>query len=70
MFKCNTAPFNYRSKTLHLNSVPLLLFDHFVLEINDSPSVTKGDKIPRSDRLMASRSTHERGNKINTAQAF
>ena len=64
------APFNYRSKTLHLNSAPLLLFDHFVLEINDSPGVTRGDKILWSDRLMASRSAHEGGNKINTAWAF
>ena len=49
------APFNYGSKSLHLNST-LLLFDHFVLEINDSADVTEGDKTHWSDRLIASRS--------------
>ena len=61
------APFNYGSKSLHLNST-LLLFDHFVLEINDSADVTEGDKTHWSDRLIASRS-HE-GNIINTGRAF
>ena len=45
------APFNNRSKTLHLNST-LLLFDHFVPEINDSANVTEGDNTHWSDRLM------------------
>ena len=34
------APLNYGSQTLHLNST-LLLFEHFVLEINDSAGVSR-----------------------------
>lgn len=55
MFKCNKmAPLNYGSQTLHLNST-LLLFEHFVLEINDSAGVSRGDKTHWSDRHIASR---------------
>ena len=48
------APLNYGSQTLHLNST-LLLFEHFVLEINDSAGVSRGDKTHWSDRHSASR---------------